>query len=68
MWNLNSICNNSCDYKFYVIKYFSQDLSTNSAVRTVIRPAEPHNLLSTGQYNLPSTDSQLSPLIHSFNR
>ena len=67
MYNLNSICNKSYDYKFYVVKSFSQDLSTNSTVRTTIRPAEPHNLLFAGQYSLPSADSQLPLLIYSFH-
>ena len=53
--------------QFYMVKSFSQDLSTNFAVQTAIKPAEPHSLLSTGQYSLPSADSQLPLLIHSFH-
>ena len=41
----------------YLIKSFSQDLSMNFIVLTVIKPAEPHSLLSAGQYSLPSADS-----------
>ena len=48
-----------------MVKSFSQDLSTNFAVRTTIKPAEHHSLLFARQYNLPYADSQIPPLIHS---